>query len=171
MSLVWGWDGVRLTHRFHNIYSQHHEEASTQRPHIYTSDLRSHTPCTRGGPTSVRQLKHSYHVISIKRVAFDVADSAFYNVHMIPVYKYYRNVLIAARLSDVLCPYTSTCERRGLQDYVKAWHVFNPSLSQPFNSTSHLWGTKRLVLCISEPYIVRKAIYIAYKLTIDNYLY
>ena len=37
----------------------------------------------RGGPTSVRQLRHSYHVISIKRVAFNVADSAFYNVHMI----------------------------------------------------------------------------------------
>ena len=31
----------------------------------------------------MRQLRHSYHVISIKRVAFDVADSAFYNVHMI----------------------------------------------------------------------------------------
>ena len=32
----------------------------------------------------MRQLRHSYHVISIKRVAFNVVvDSAFYNVHMI----------------------------------------------------------------------------------------
>ena len=31
----------------------------------------------------MRQLRHSYHVSSIKHVAFDVADSAFYNVHMI----------------------------------------------------------------------------------------
>ena len=31
----------------------------------------------------MRHLRHSYHVLSIKRVAFDVADSAFYNVHMI----------------------------------------------------------------------------------------
>ena len=30
----------------------------------------------------MRQLRHSCHVISIKRVAFDVADSAFYNIHM-----------------------------------------------------------------------------------------
>ena len=33
-------------------------------------------------------------------------------------------------------------------------------------STSHLWGATRLVLCISEPYIERKGI--ACKLAIDN---
>ena len=31
-----------------------------------------------GGPTSVRQSRHSYHVIIIKRVGFNVADSAFF---------------------------------------------------------------------------------------------
>ena len=43
--------------------------------------------------------------------------------------------------------------------YVRAW----PSLSQLFQSTSHLWGTKRLVLCISEPYLAG-----AYKLAIEG---
>ena len=31
----------------------------------------------------MRQLRHSYHVMSMKRVAFNVADSAFHNIHMI----------------------------------------------------------------------------------------
>ena len=42
-----------------------------------------HIIICRGGPTSVWKLRHSYHVISIKRVAFNVADLAYYNVHMI----------------------------------------------------------------------------------------
>ena len=38
---------------------------------------------------------------------------------------------------------------------------------QLLESTSHLWGAKKLVLCISEPYIERKVI--ACKLAIVNY--
>ena len=53
------------------------------RKNVFARDRVQSPPVSRGGPTSVRQLRHSYHVISIKRVAFDVADSAFYNVHMI----------------------------------------------------------------------------------------
>ena len=36
---------------------------------------------------------------------------------------------------------------------------------QLFESISHLWGAKRLLLCNSEPYIARKAI--TYKVAID----
>ena len=45
----------------------------------------------------------------------------------------------------------------------------NKEMGQLLESTSHLWSAKRLVLCISEPYIERKAIAIACKLAIVNY--
>ena len=50
---------------------------------------------------------------------------------------------------------TNTAENKGM-----AW-------PQLLESTSHLWGAKRLELCISEPYIERNAI--ASKLVIVNY--
>ena len=64
------------------------------------SYMYHHEP--RGG-AYVRRLRHSYHVISIKRVAFNVADSAFYNIHM-----------IGMSWLPHACRTSSDCERTGM---------------------------------------------------------